>query len=401
MHAGGVVVFFCWCSGVARGAPTYIYRGRGQRTRCVPQRSRVFCTLVRRSSYTYDPVTATTMTVVAVVMMMMMTAVAVAMAVVTGAAAATGVTVDNVAVRLGLPEGQGLSGVCLYRNGADKRQNVMFKSVASARKKHGGDYMVAGDLAADRVYEGTFARLTDGDQVARFGCKGGQRFEIATPFVVPERDLDTILAVKESMERRFGAQPSRQQPHRSVTEEHVSVTLRGLRPAATADSGPVTVDVFQLYKRQGAANGGGGVMWDASAAGNAAAVPRYRAYPYARYALPHPVGSLVLADLPPDQMLAVKLRGAANDDHGNRTENAIFIYTGGLYPRGTANLTDMLMDERSGGHGSIVAEASPPDITEAAATSFQIDAKLVHRDSYGKRSPTHVNLTLANFFNGR
>lgn len=316
-------------------------------------------------------------------MMMTMTA-ATVMAVVTAAA----VTVDNVAVRLGLPEGQGLSGVCLYRNGADKRQNVMFKSVASARKKLGAgrDYMVAGDLAADRVYEGTFARLADGDQVARFGCKGGQRFEIATPFVVPERDLDTILAVKESMERRFGAQPSRQQPHRSVTEEHVSVTLRGLRPATAADGDPVTVDVFQLYRRPAANRDG--VQWDAKGAGTAAAVPRYSAYPYARYALPYPVGSLVLADLPPDQMLAVKLRRAAN---GNRTENTVFIYTGGLYPRGTANLTDMLMDERSGGHGSIAAEASPPDITDAAATSFQVDAKLAHHDSYGKLSRVSCN----------
>lgn len=336
--------------------------------------------------------TVTTMLTM-MMLMMMMTTVAVVMAVVTAAA----VTVDNVAVRLGLPEGPGLSGVCLYRTGADKRQNVMFKSVASARKKNSGDgggrdYMVAGELAADRVYEGTFARLADGDQVARFGCEDGQRFEIATPFVVPERDLDTILAVKESMERRFGPQPSRQQPHRSVTEEHVSVTLRGLRPAGAGDDGRghVTVDVFQLYKRrkpQAAANGdsgGGGVLWDAKAA----TVPRYSAQPYARYALPHPVGSLVLADLPPDQMLAVKLRRPAADDHGtaNRTENAVFIYTGGLYPRHAANLTDMLMDERSGGHGSIIADPSPPDITDAAATSFQIDAKLAHRDSYGERS---------------
>ncbi|CAH1725137.1 unnamed protein product [Aphis gossypii] len=188
-----------------------------------------------------------------------MTAITAAMAVMTTTTTpSTGaVTLDSVAVRLGLPEGRGLSGVCLFRSGPDKRRRVMFKSVASARKKYGGgggDYMVAGDLAADRVYEGTFSRLVDGDQVARFGCDGGRRFEVATPFVVPESDLDTILAVKESMERRFGAQPSRRDPQRSVTAEHVSVTLRGLRPSFAetgmdAAAAAITVDVFQLYKK--------------------------------------------------------------------------------------------------------------------------------------------------------
>lgn len=299
------------------------------------------------------------------------------------------VTLDSVAVRLGLPEGRGLSGVCLYRNGPDKRRHVMFKSVASARKKYGGggDYMVAGDLAADRVYEGTFARLVDGDQVARFGCDDGRRFEVATPFVVPESDLDTILAVKESMEQRFGAQPSRRDPHRSVTAEHVSVTLRGLRPSF-AETGidaaaAITVDVFQLYKKPTPAAGD-------TAAKQVGGV-RYSAYPYARYALRYPVSDLVLADLPPDQMLAVKFRRSAvtaavpvqqhkADLHANRTENAIFIYTGGLYPRGTANLTDML-DERSGSGGGKYADEADVD---AAATSYQIDAKQAHSDSYGK-----------------
>lgn len=302
------------------------------------------------------------------------------------------VTLDSVAVRLGLPEGRGLSGVCLYRNGPDKRRHVMFKSVASARKKYGGggDYMVAGDLAADRVYEGTFARLVDGDQVARFGCDGGRRFEVATPFVVPESDLDTILRVKESMEQRFGAQPSRRDPHRSVTAEHVSVTLRGLRPSI-AETGinaaaAITVDVFQLYKKPPPAASD---TWD-TAAKQIGGV-RYSAYPFARYALRYPVSDLVLADLPPDQMLAVKFRRSAViaavpvQQHQanlqmNRTENAIFIYTGGLYPRGTANLTDML-DERSGNGGGKYGDEADVD---TAATSYQIDAKQAHSDSYGK-----------------
>ncbi|XP_026805065.1 uncharacterized protein LOC113548401 [Rhopalosiphum maidis] len=318
--------------------------------------------------------------------MMVMTA---AVAVMTTPVTFGAVTLDSVAVRLGLPEGRGLSGVCLFRNGPDKRRRVMFKSVASARKKYGGgggDYMVAGDLAADRVYEGTFARLVDGDQVARFGCDGGRRFEVATPFVVPESDLDTILAVKESMERRFGAQPSRRDPHRSVTAEHVSVTLRGLRPSL-AETGmdaaaAITVDVFQLYKKPRPP--GASDAWD-TAAKQVGGV-RYSAYPYARYALRYPVSDLVLADLPPDQMMAVKIRRSPAvpvmqqhqaDLQGNRTENAIFIYTGGLYPRGTANLTDML-DERSGGGGTY-ADATDVD---TAATSFQIDAKHAHSDSY-------------------
>jgi len=319
-----------------------------------------------------------------------MTVVTTAMALMTTTTAVFGaVTLDSVAVRLGLPDGRGLSGVCLYRNGPDKRRHVMFKSVASARKKYGGggDYMVAGDLAADRVYEGTFARLIDGDQVARFGCDGGRRFEVATPFVVPESDLDTILAVKESMEQRFGAQPSRRDPHRSVTAEHMSVTLRGLRPSF-AETGidaaaAITVDVFQLYKKPPPAASDttskqvGGV--------------RYSAYPYARYALRYPVSDLVLADLPPDQMLAVKFRRSAvtaavpvqqhqADLHANRSENAIFIYTGGLYPRGTANLTDML-DERSAGSGGKYTDEADVD---TAATSYQMDAKQAHSDSYGK-----------------
>lgn len=323
-----------------------------------------------------------------------MTAVMVVMVMTTTTTVVFGaVTLDNVAVRLGLPEGRGLSGVCLYRNGPDKRRHVMFKSVASARKKYGGggDYMVAGDLAADRVYEGTFARLVDGDQVARFGCDGGRRFEVATPFVVPESDLDTILAVKESMERRFGAQPSRRDPHRSVTAEHVSVTLRGLRPSLPETAGldaasAITVDVFQLYKKQPQAAAD---TWD-TAAKQVGGV-RYSAYPYARYALRYPVSDLVLADLPPDQMMAVKIRRSAvpgavpvqqqqADQHANRTENAIFIYTGGLYPRGTANLTDMLDGRSAGISGKYVDEAD----VDGAATSYQIDAKQAHSDSYGK-----------------
>lgn len=337
-------------------------------------------------------VAAAVAVMMAMAAMTTMTAVTMTMAVMTTTAVTTAfgaVTLDNVAVRLGLPEGRGLSGVCLYRNGPDKRRHVMFKSVASARKKYGGggDYMVAGDLAADRVYEGTFARLVDGDQVARFGCDSGRRFEVATPFVVPESDLDTILAVKESMERRFGAQPSRRDPHRSVTAEHVSVTLRGLRPSF-AETGidaaaAITVDVFQLYKKPPPAASD---PWD-TAAKQVGGV-RYSAYPYARYALRYPVSDLVLADLPPDQMMAVKFRRSAaaaavpvqhqTDMHANRTENAIFIYTGGLYPRGTANLTDML-DERSGGGGGKYADETDVD---AAATSFQIDAKQAHSDSY-------------------
>lgn len=328
------------------------------------------------------------------------TAITAAMAVMTTTTATSGaVTLDSVAVRLGLPEGRGLSGVCLFRNGPDKRRRVMFKSVASARKKYGGggEYMVAGDLAADRVYEGTFSRLVDGDQVARFGCDGGRRFEVATPFVVPESDLDTILAVKESMERRFGAQPSRRDPQRSITAEHVSVTLRGLRPSL-AETGmdaaaAITVDVFQLYKKPPppAATSD---PWDAAAKQIGAV--RYSAYPYARYALRYPVSDLVLADLPPDQMMAVKIRRSATaavpaqqhqtDVHSNRTESAIFIYTGGLYPRGTANLTDML-DERSAGGGGTYADETDVDV---AATSYQIDAKRAHSDSYGKSAVNHV-----------
>ncbi|XP_050055521.1 uncharacterized protein LOC114131583 [Aphis gossypii] len=324
-----------------------------------------------------------------------MTAITAAMAVMTTTTTpSTGaVTLDSVAVRLGLPEGRGLSGVCLFRSGPDKRRRVMFKSVASARKKYGGgggDYMVAGDLAADRVYEGTFSRLVDGDQVARFGCDGGRRFEVATPFVVPESDLDTILAVKESMERRFGAQPSRRDPQRSVTAEHVSVTLRGLRPSFAetgmdAAAAAITVDVFQLYKKPPPPPAAASDPWDAAA--KQVGAVRYSAYPYARYALRYPVSDLVLADLPPDQMMAVKIRRSApvvpaqpqkSDVHANRTENAIFIYTGGLYPRGTANLTDML-DERSAGRGGTYADEADVDV---AATSYQIDAKRAHSDSY-------------------
>lgn len=214
--------------------------------------------------------------------------------VMTAAVAATAVTVDNVAVRLSLPEGRGLSGVCLYRNGPDKRRRVMFKSVASARKRpqqHDGDYLVAGDLVADRVYEGTFARLEDGDQVARFACKGGRRFEIATPFVVPDRDLDAMLAVKESMERRFGGQRtgSQPEPRRSVTAEHVSVTLRGLQQPLSAVTGAdredavTTVDVFQLYRKPNAAGDG---LWDNSSSkadSTSRVTAQYSALPYARY----------------------------------------------------------------------------------------------------------------------
>lgn len=212
--------------------------------------------------------------------------------------AATAVTVDNVAVRLNLPEGRGLSGVCLYRNGPDKRRRVMFKSVASARKRppQRHDHVVAGDLAADRVYEGTFARLEDGDQVARFACKGGLRFEIATPFVVPDRDLDSMLTVKESLERRFGG-PSELDPRRSVTAEHVSVTLRGLlQPQSSAAAGDdaaavtTTVDVFQLYRKPTANAAGSSVdLWDnsstkaAATAATPATLAQYSALPYARY----------------------------------------------------------------------------------------------------------------------
>ncbi|VVC32230.1 Low-density lipoprotein (LDL) receptor class A repeat,Low-density lipoprotein (LDL) receptor class A [Cinara cedri] len=295
-------------------------------------------------------------------------------------------TIDNVVVRMGLPEGQGLSGVCLFKNGPNKRRHVMFKSVTSARKKHGGggDYMVAGDLSADRVYEGTFTRLVDGDQVARFGCKGGQQFEIATPFVVPERDLDTMLAVKESMERRFGAQPSRQQPRRFVTADHVSVTLSVLQqgkstaPSDTGDyvddNASVTVDVFQLYKKPTAI----GNSWNSKVTGTAT---QYSAFPFARYALRYPVGKLMLDDLPPDQMLAVKLRRPVTiNNNDNLTENAIFIYTGGLYPRGTANLTKMLDDERPE-DDMFTTNPNVAD-TDVAATSLQVLAKYVHRDPF-------------------
>lgn len=309
------------------------------------------------------------------------------------------VTIDNVAIRLGLPDGRGLSGVCLFRNGPGERRRVMFKSVGSARinrRGGAGDYVVAGDLTADRVYEGTFARLEDGDQVARFGCNGGQRFEIATPFVVPERDLAGMLAVRESIERRFGPQPSRQvhsNRSRPVTAEHVSVTLRGLRRASTTatghrvdDDATVTVDVFQLYKKP---NVTGGWSWDSNASNVAA---HYSAYPYARYALRYPIGNLVLADLPPDQMLAVKYRRSVPSDNENLTVvNSLFIYTGGLYPLGTANLTRML-DESAA--GADIPTAGPKDDTadgtdtdiEAAASSHQIDGRLAHHDSYGKHN---------------
>lgn len=297
------------------------------------------------------------------------------------------VTIDNVAVRLGLPAGEGLSGVCLYRNGPDKRRHVMFKSVSSTRKKHDGgvDYVVTGDLAANRVYEGTFARLEDGDQVAQFGCTSGQRFEIATPFVVPERDLNAMLEVKESMEQRFGAQNNQEHPsaHR-VTAEHVSMTVRGLqrlRPTTAAtgndNEDAVTVDVFQLYKKPTGATAG--KPWKSTTDakdfffGTAA---KYSAYPYARYALREPVGNLMLADLPPDQMLAVKFRRSAvvNND------NVLFIYTGGLYPRDTANLTRMLQNNTVAGPSN----DSDTDADVAASQSLQINAKQVHRDSLGE-----------------
>lgn len=312
------------------------------------------------------------------------------MAIAVIAAAEAAVTIGNVAIRISLPEGRGLSGVCLYRNGPDKRRHVMFKSVASARKKQdvGGDYIVAGDLAADRVYEGTFARLEDGDQVARFRCNRGQRFEVATPFVVPDGDLNTMLAVKESMEGRFGAQPSRQKSDRLVTAEHVSVTLRGLRPQSTdADDGAVVVDVFQLYKKPIIAAPAG--LWDSKTSGTAT---RYSAYPYARYSIRYPVGDLMLADLPPDQMLAVKFRRPAENA---TTGNSIFVYTGGLYPRGTANLTSMLQQDEPGAgvgvaHDTVADSKDATDDndddedTDTAASSVQIDAKHAHHDSYGK-----------------
>lgn len=292
---------------------------------------------------------------------------------------AAGVTIDTVAIRLALPDGPGLSGVCLYRDGADGRRRVVFKSVASARKKGTArDYAVAGELAADRVYEGTFVRLEDGDQVARFGCQSGRRFEIATPFVVPDRDLDTMLAVKESMEHRFGPQPSRQQPHQVVTAEHVSITLRGLRPLPSTEGGVTVVDVFQLYKKPGA-------PWTAAVKASG----KYSAYPFARYALQYPAGDLLLADLPPDQMLAVKFRRVVppTAGDGNLTEEAIFIYTGGLYPRGTANLTRMLQNDVVAGFAT--DDAHTDSDTDVAATSIQIDAKQAHRDSYGKSSINH------------
>lgn len=291
------------------------------------------------------------------------------------------VTIDNVAVRLGLPEGQGLSGVCLYRNGPDKRRHVMFKSVSSTRKKHDGsvDYVVAGDLAANRVYEGTFARLEDGDQVARFGCGGGQRFEIATPFVVPERDLNAMLEVKESIEQRFDVQnnqeySSRRSPY--VTAEHVSMTVRGLQrlqptmaPIGNYDDAAINVDIFQLYKKPT------GKPWksteEAKDFGTAA---QYSAYPYARYALRQPVSNLMLADLAPDQMLAVKFHRLATTDN-----NVLFIYTGGLYPRDTVNLTRML-------HGDAVVDPSEDSdmaANIAASQSLQINTKQAYSDSYG------------------
>lgn len=327
---------------------------------------------------------------------MRLNSVAVTVLAVFAVAGAATVTIGNVAVRIGLPEGRGLSGVCLYRNsGPDKRRHVMFKSVASARKKQdaGGDYIVAGDLAADRVYEGTFARLVDGDQVARFGCNRGQRFEVATPFVVPAGDLNTMLAVKESMEARFGAQSSRQKSDRLVTAEHVSVTLRGLRPTDAAadddDDGAVVVDVFQLYKKPTAAAAAPIGLWDPKtpAAGSA---DRYSAYPYARYSIRYPVGDLMLADLPPDQMLAVKFRRPADNATAG---NSIFVYTGGLYPRGTANLTRMLQQDEPGVRGDTAVDSKDAatddnddadEDTDTAATSFQIDAKHAHHDSYGK-----------------
>lgn len=114
-----------------------------------------------------------------------------------------------------------------------------------------------------------------------------------------------------------------------------------------------------------------------------------------RYALRHPVGNLVLADLQPDQVMAVKVRQSGQNA---TADSVIFIYTGGLYPRGTANLTKML-DERAGAADVAAAAANDDDDTDTdattaatdteadtdtAATSMQIDAKLAHHDSYGK-----------------
>ncbi|XP_050443839.1 uncharacterized protein LOC126847560 [Adelges cooleyi] len=225
------------------------------------------------------------------------------------------VSIAGVSIRMSLPDGPGLSGVCLFRDG----KHVMFKSIASTRKHHdyGGDYLVAGDLDADRVYEGTFTRLLDGDQVARFGCKDGDRFEVATPFVVPEHDLDTMLAVKESMEQKLGAYKVNR-----VATEHVSVALR--LPMNDRQDAAVTADVFQLYKKPGPHDSKMG----------------YSAFPFARYVLRFPVDKLMLADLPPDQMIAVKLRTASVAS--NFTDKSLFLFTGGLYPRGAANLTRML-----------------------------------------------------------
>lgn len=101
--------------------------------------------------------------------------------------------------------------------------------------------------------------------------------------------------------------------------------------------------------------------------------------------------------MPPDQMLAVKVRRAVNGRGDNRTAAdgaAFFIYTGGLYPRGTANLTKLL-DERAGAdadaaaadddqEGGEDADGTGEDTDTAATSQLQIDAKIAHRDSYGE-----------------
>lgn len=102
----------------------------------------------------------------------------------------------------------------------------------------------------------------------------------------------------------------------------------------------------------------------------------------------------MLADLPPDQMLAVKLRRSVNGRGDNRTtDSSFFVYTGGLYPRGTANLTKLL-DERAGvadvaGATADNDDADAAEDTDTAATSLQIDAKIAHQDSYGKSRVRH------------
>lgn len=93
--------------------------------------------------------------------------------------------------------------------------------------------------------------------------------------------------------------------------------------------------------------------------------------------------------------MAVKVRQSGQNA---TADNVFFIYTGGLYPRGTANLTKML-DERAGANdeGDTDTDATTAETdtdTDTAATSLQVDAKLAHHDSYGKGTRKNVGYVL-------